>query len=209
MLVSNLEIRYPSKWNFNNKQHFNFELPASPSGNYLVIDNFNYGAAAPVLYDLNTGNRYTGDISTAGKVKFVLPASTDVLRKFVLVSVESSNISQVNTFRQRNFINYALPANQADYLIISNSQLFTSSTGRNYVEDYRTYRASAAGGSFNAKIYDIDQLVDQFAFGIKHHPFAIKDFIQNARLNFANPMKHVFLLGKGVSYDEFRPNESR
>jgi len=86
IVVSSLEINYPSKFNFNNKKSFYFELPATATGNYLVIDNFNYGATAPVLLDLNTGRRYTGDISTAGKVKIVLPPSADPLRKFILVN---------------------------------------------------------------------------------------------------------------------------
>jgi hypothetical protein len=32
------------------------------------------------------------------------------------------------------------------------------------------YRASAAGGAFNVKVIGIDELIDQFAFGIKKHP---------------------------------------
>ena len=67
IVVSSLEIKYPSKFNFNNKKNFYFELPATATGNYLVIDNFNYGAVAPVLMDLNSGRRYTGDISTPRK----------------------------------------------------------------------------------------------------------------------------------------------
>ena len=39
------------------------------------------------------------------------------------------------------------------------------------------YRSSPAGGGYNAKVYDIDQLIDQFAFGIKTHPYSIKNFI--------------------------------
>ena len=71
----------------------------------------------------------------------------------------------------------ALPANQGDYLIISNPVLYNGSTGSNPVDDYRAYRSSPAGGGYNAKIYDIDQLIDQFAFGIKSHPSSIKNFI--------------------------------
>src|SRR5207253_4839418 len=44
IVVSSLEIKYPSKFNFYNKKSFYFELTATATGNYLVIDNFNYGA---------------------------------------------------------------------------------------------------------------------------------------------------------------------
>ncbi|MEO6456080.1 MAG: C25 family cysteine peptidase, partial [Ginsengibacter sp.] len=208
MVVSFIEVKYPSKFNFNNKTNFYFELPASAAGNYLVIDNFNYGTAAPVLLDINSGKRYTADILTAGKVKIVLPPSSDVIRKFVLVNEEASNINPVNNFTQINFVNYANTANQANYIIISNAALFNNGTGVNYVDQYRAYRTSAAGGSFNAKIFDINQLTDQFAFGIKKHPFAIKDFVQYAKSNFADIPRFIFLIGKGVSYNHYTPNES-
>ena len=77
MNVSFDEITYPSKFIFNNLPNFYFQLPASAKGNYLVIDQFNYGTVAPVLFDLNSGKRYLGDISTPGKVS-ARPCSSSV-----------------------------------------------------------------------------------------------------------------------------------
>jgi hypothetical protein len=208
MVVSFIELTYPSKFNFNNQKDFYFTLPATATGNFLVIDNFNYGSTAPVLLDLNSGNRYTGDISTPGKVKIVLPPSADPVRKFVLVNEDGSNTKTVSNFATRNFVNYGNSANQGNYLIVSNSALFNNGSGINYVDQYRAYRSSAAGGSFNAKIFDIDQLTDQFGFGIKKHPFSIKDFVQYAKNNFTSAPKFIFLVGKGVSYNEYAPHEN-
>lgn len=208
IVVSFVEINYPSTFNFNNKKNFYFELPASAAGNYLVIDNFNYGGSAPVLLDLNSGNRYTADISTPGKVKVVLPPSSDIVRKFVLVNAEASNVNSITNLAPVNFVNYTATANQANYIIISNAALFNNGAGINYVDKYRAYRASAAGGSFNAKVFDIDQLTDQFAFGIKRHPLAIKDFLQYAKNNFVDTPRFVFLIGKGASYNQYTPNQS-
>jgi Peptidase family C25 len=208
MVVSFLELTYPAKFNFNNRKDFYFTLPATAVGNYLVIDNFNYGSTAPVLLDLNTGSRYTGDISTAGKVKIVLPPSSDTIRKFVLVNEDGSNTNTVSNFLQRNFVNYGNSANQANYIIVSNTALFNNGGGINYVDQYKAYRSSAAGGSFNAKIFDIDQLTDQFGFGIKKHPFSVKDFVQYAKNNFSSSPEFIFLIGKGVSYNEYAVHES-
>ena len=204
MSVSFIELTYPSKFNFNNSKNFYFELPATTTGNYLVIDNFNNGGVIPVLLDLTTAARYMGDISTPGKVKFVLPASSLPLRKFVLASQEASNIRSISNPLQRNFINYSLASNQGNYLIISNRILYDNGAGQNYVDQYRAYRSSAAGGSYNAKIYDIDQLNDQFGYGIKHHPSSVKDFIQFAKNNFTPAPQFVFLIGKGVTYQDYQ-----
>ncbi|MGN6602038.1 MAG: C25 family cysteine peptidase, partial [Ginsengibacter sp.] len=152
--------------------------------------------------------RYVGDISTPGKVKFALPASSDTLRKFELVSEDPSNIRDVSSFQKRNFLNFGLSANQGDYLIISNPLLYSSTSGTNNVDQYSQYRHSAAGGSYNTKVIDINELEDQFAYGIKKHPSSIKDFIQYAYNTFSVKPKFVFLIGKGIQYDQYALNQS-
>jgi hypothetical protein len=79
--------------------------------------------------------------------------------------------------------------------------------GNNYVEQYRAYRNSATGGGFTAKIYDIDELQDQFGFGIKTHPSAIRDFIRFADRNFTVKPKYVFLIGRGMTYADASGHE--
>jgi hypothetical protein len=57
-------------------------------------------------------------------------------------------------------------------------------------------------------VYDIDELVDQFAYGIKQHPLSIKNFLRYARNTFPAAPKFVFMIGKAVTYDEYRMNQS-
>lgn len=203
MVVAQYEIVYPQQFNFANARNFYFELPANVSGNYLEISNFNYNFTAPVLYDLTNGKRYVGDISNPALVRFALLPSA-VNRKFSLVAEDAANIMAVTSLQQRNFINLNLPANQGNYIIISHPLLTAGANGTNPVEDYRAYRSSAAGGSYNAKIYMIDELVDQFGFGVKKHPLSIRNFLRWARVNFNTPLKAVFLIGKGVTYNQYR-----
>lgn len=209
IVVSSLALTYPAKFIFNNEKNFAFELKNSATSKYLVIDNFTYGTVAPVLYDINNGLRYVGDIvSTPGKVKFVLPPSTDTARKFLLTNQETSSIVPITSgFTQRNFINYGTVANQGDYLIISNPVLYNNGSGVNYVDQYRQYRSSIAGGSFNAKVVSIDELTDQFAFGIKKHTSAVRDFIRYSNTWGAKP-KYVLLIGRGTDYHAYRDFET-
>ena len=209
--IARLGITYPSTFNFNNKKEFYFELAASATGNYLVIDNFNYNSIAPVLYDFTSGKRYVGEISsTPGKVKFVLPASSEVTRKFMLLANDGSNINFISSIAApKIFTNYANTINQADYIIISNPLLYNDGSGHNYVEDYRAYRSGESGGAFNSKIFNIDELTDQFAFGIKNHPASVRDFVRYASQNFTVKPKYVFIIGRGVYYIDnwnFRAN---
>ena len=209
IVVSTFSLTYPSKFNFNNKKSFYFELPATNTGNYLVIDNFNFGNINPVLLDITSGARYTGDItSIPGKVQFVLPPSSITKRKFELVSEDASNVNTINSLTQRNFVNYGVAANQGNYIIISNPFLYNNGSGVNNVDLYKAYRNSSAGGGYNTKIYDIDQLTDQFAYGIKKHPLAIKDFIQFASNTFSPAPQYVFLIGKGITYSDYYTNQN-
>jgi hypothetical protein len=206
MVVHKYEITYPRQYNFGGAGNFEFVLPAS-GPKYLQITNFNYGAVAPVLYDLTNGKRYVGDISTAGTVRIVVEGSATE-RNLVLVREEVANITSVSGMQSRTFTNFALPANQADYIIISNAVLFTGPGGGNPVEEYRAYRASSVGGGYNAKVYEIQDLVDQFAFGIKKHPLSIRNFLMFAREKFDDFPQFVFLVGKPVAYTSARTAES-
>ena len=201
IVVATMGITYPSIFNFNNQRSFAFELAASAAGNYLVIDNFNYGTTAPVLYDINNGRRYTGDIvSTPGRVKFVLPASADPVRKFILNNIEAANITAVTGLVSKTFTNLNTAATRGDYIIISNPSLYNDGAGVNNVDLYRQYRSSANGGGFNAKIYDINELVDQFGFGIKNHPTSVRDFVRFMDQQYPVKPKYILLLGRGLTY---------
>jgi len=207
MVIAQYEMTYPRQFNFDNLKKFYFKLPANTNGNYIEITNFNRGSATPVLYDITNEKRYTADISTPSLIKIALePSSVD--RELVLVSEDNTNINFVTTLETRNFVNYGAVDRQGDYLIISNPVLYNGSNGSNPVDEYRAYRSSPAGGGYNARVYDIDQLIDQFAFGIKSHPYSIKNFILYALNNYSTPPKFAFLIGKGVNYVEYRNNES-
>lgn len=209
MVIHKYELTYPRQFNFGGAMNFEFSLPATPVGNYLEITNFSSGTTTPpVLYDLTNGKRYVADMSTPSKLKFALLPSSEN-RDLVLVREDATNVKDIAALETRRFIDYsANGGNAGDYLIISNPFLFGGSGGSNPVEDYRAYRSSVAGGAHNAKIYLADELIDQYAFGIKKHPLGIRNFLRYARLNYPVKPRHVFLLGRGVNYRHQYTNES-
>jgi hypothetical protein len=207
MVISHAEIIYPRQFHFNNLRSFYFELQPSLAGNYLEISNYAHNSVVPVLYDITNNRRYLGDITNKALTKFALPPSA-TKRRLMLIHQTVSLIPTINSFQQRDFINYGLAANQGNYLIISNKALTAASGAGDPVEDYRAYRSSPQGGSYNAKVYLFDQLEDQFGFGIKKHPLSIRNFIRWARVNYSAPLKNVLLIGKGVMYSQFRVKEN-
>jgi len=206
-VVSYFEINYPRLFNFGGNSNFEFKLPADNDGYYIEISNFNGGSVAPVLYDLVFGTRYVGDISTPGIIKFALPASTSETN-YVLVSGDVSNAIPISTLTARNFKDYADAANLGDYLIISHPILNIGTNGRKPLDEYQAYRSSVDGGSYNVKVIDINELIDQFAFGIQKHPLSVRNFIRFAREKSPQPLQFVFLVGRGMTYNEYRLNQS-
>jgi hypothetical protein len=211
MVIAKIELTYARTFNFplgDPTTNIPFELPANPAGNYLEITGFfNFGTISPIVYDFTNGKRYVCDITDPTRIK-VLLAPSATARKLILFSQNPSIVQSVTSLQQRNFVNYGLAANQGNYLIITHPALTNGAGGSNPVENYKTYRSSVAGGSHTAKIYMIDELTDQFGLGIKLNPLAIRNFIRWARYIYSSPVKNVLLIGKGVTYTQFRPNEN-
>ena len=206
VVCSFVELKYPRLFNFDNQESFAFNLGSSLSNRYLEISNLNAGSSIPVLYDITNQRRYVSDVS-AGVARFViLPSGSET--KFALVSESASNITPVTAFQTRNFVNYLDAANQGDYLMITHPILEANYAGANQAELYRQYRSSIAGGSYNAKIYDINELVDQFGYGIKKNPMSIKNFLRFGRNHFPYTAQYAFLVGKGLTYNDYRINEN-
>ncbi len=79
-------------------------------------------------------------------------------------------------------------ANGADYLIITHRSFYTA------VQPLANYRASRG---LRVKVIDIDDLYNQFNYGI-YHPIAIKDFLAYAVANWQPPAPaYVLLVGDG------------
>lgn len=204
--VATFEITYPRIFNFGGASNFRFKLPGSGSARYMEIAGFSAPSGA-ILYDLGGGRRYEVDVSNAALLK-VYTAGTVADADLILISTAAANIRTVNNFETRNFVNYGAAGNQGDYLMITHTAILNGTNGSQPVEAYRAYRSSAAGGGYNAKIYLIDQLTDQFAYGIKGSPLSVRNFLRFARSRFTAPPKSVFILGRGVKYVSARMNES-
>jgi hypothetical protein len=204
MRASFYELNYARLFNFGGQSNFSFSLPARPAGYLLNITNFNIsGSATPVLYDLTNGYRYTAVVS-GSTLAFALPGSASATN-FVLINEDPSTVQNVNTLTAKTFENTSVTGNQASYIIIYNTALTNDGTndGVNPVNDYKAYRSSAAGGGFDVQTYDINEIIDQFGYGIKKDPLAIQNFLRYARANWAVKPQYVLIMGHGLCYTDY------
>jgi hypothetical protein len=192
--VQKATLTYPKGYNFPGLSQVGFQVPASER--YLEISNFN-GGTAPRLYDVTNNKIYTGVVS-GSTIKFYLETSA-LQRKMFLVN--SGSITNMTNFTPIQFRNYEAAANQGDYIILSNKSYITAAP--NYVNDFKTYRSSVAGGSHQVVIVDVAELYDQFGYGYDYHPISIKNFIAYANASWTPKPKFMFIVGKGVSYRNY------
>jgi len=198
--VASVKLTYPRTFDFGGKKFIEFSMPESSSLQYLSISNFDLGSSNPILYDLTNQIRIETTVS-GSNVEIALPPSA-VERKLVLIN-NNSGINLINDLNPISFIDYT--QQDDDFIIISNQRLFNDvqSGGTNWVEEYANYRSSADGRNYNTVVVDVNQLYDQFAYGVNRHSISIRNFGHFVKKEWTNP-KYIFLIGKGRTYDEIR-----
>ncbi len=194
--VNELRLTYPRQFFHNAQNPLQLELPANTSGNHIRIAGLPNGVIQPVLYDFKNLRRYVGILKQDSSLFEIEPSNDS--RSIVIGTQVASHLRNITSLRSIQFKNYKQLENQGDYIIISNSRLRTGTTDQ--VEAYRAYRAGSAGGNYRAIIADVDDLADQFCYGNRKNPLAIRHFIRFAKYQFQQSPKAIFLIGKGSNY---------
>ena len=192
-------VNYARQFNFGGKNQFVFKIPASGDVKYLEITNFLAGTTAPVLYDITNKTRIVTTLE-GGLVKVALPPSTSE-RTLALVASNGSSI--ILTITPTTFVD--LRPDGGNYIMISSPRFFNDGTGKNYVQEYANYRSSTEGGGFKTKVIDMQQVHDQFGYGVNRHPLCLRNFSYFIKKNWANP-QYLVLVGKSKEYIGLRGN---
>ena len=209
-VVGLISLEYPHTFDFNQATAFDFSLsPDTVNNKYIEITNFKDLNSQPILYDPVNAKIYKS-VQPPGSspIKFNLQFSN---QKRAL-TLRADNITTLNATIQSltpiTFTNFLLPQNQGEYFIITNSALFDDGTGHNYIEDYRKYRDNVdnpvSGKYSQARIVDVDLLYDEFGYGIRKSPLAIRNFIHFLYDHGIPKLKYVFLIGKGREAPDIR-----
>ncbi len=199
--VAFAELIYPRGFDAGGGNSFSFDLQAGPR-RYFELENFNTENSTVWVFDLARQIKLKADIGSDNILRFALPASDESSK--IIVLNESSGYKVINDITLTAFEN--LQSSQTDFLIISHKDLQKENNGTNWVQEYADYRSSEQGGGYAVQVLNIDQLYDQFAYGIYNHPLSIQNFGQYAARNWPR-LKYILLLGHGYSYIYNRQGE--
>ena len=198
--IANINLRYPRRFDFQNANYFSFTLDGSLQKKYVEIENFDAGTNSPIVYDVKNRIRLTGGSLLDGNlVKLAFPATN--ARREIILANSSTGIRTVDALEKMEFINFQ--EQEGDFIFITHQAMRSGANGTDPVQEYADYRSSEAGGSFDPIIIDIEQLYEQFAYGIHRHSLSIRNFGHFVKKYWQNP-QFLFIVGKAVEYQEIR-----
>ena len=184
--ISYIKARYPHTFNFGIKDQFEFFTDTSSIPTYISIENFNHGNLSPVIYDITNNIKIGSKIENAN-VDFIVPA---LIENNKLIVVSENAVKSIQELTKVDFIDFS--NSEKNYIIITHPKLW------NKAQEYQLYR--------DALLVSIEQLYNQFSYGIYKHPLAIKNFCNYILTSWENSPEYLLLLGKSVKSQEFRNN---
>ncbi len=192
-----VELIYPRSLSFNQEDELLIHLEDVRDGAYLEIENFNHAGMEPLVYDLSSGSISSGTME-GNRIRLNLPAGPRN-RQVLIVNAgkpQPGLIIEPTAWTD-------LRESNANFIMISHRDLFDDGQGNNRVSEYAQYRQTPTGGNYGTQIIEIQQLIDQFAYGVDKHPLSIKNFANYISGSWEGP-EFIFLVGKGLEYKEGR-----
>ncbi|MBL7934001.1 MAG: hypothetical protein JNL60_19010 [Bacteroidia bacterium] len=198
-MVHYVRYFYPHNLNLNNQSTFKMQVEdhASSSKSSFYFSNFNAVTSNSVfLFDLTAGKiistNFNGSLVNAvipnggGKRTCVLVAEKDTVAVKKLIKVNQTG----------NFTDYKNKPASKPYVLIYAAPLQSSA------QQYKNYRESNDGGNYTVIEANIESLYEQFSYGIRKHPVAIRNFVSYLKDSLGTPPHYVFLIGKAVSFHQ-------
>lgn len=191
------ELEYSADFTFNQSSLARFWVEPQTQRSYYEISEFD-GGEAPVLYLPSLSLRVLAEPFGNGQYRFTLPPLTQKTEVWLLHPTKTAR--ELTQLTPRTFTDYRNA--RANYVIITHPNLRKDAQGRDQVEEYAAYRRSTAGGAYQVLIADVQQLFDQFGYGVADHPQALRNF--GAYLYKISRPKYLLLIGHGIEYNLLR-----
>lgn len=202
--ISYLKLSYPHTLNLENTPNYKLFLPTFGALPKAVLKVNSSGVAAasgdvPVFYDLTNNIRIT-PVKVGAQFSCLVNNLGSTNKEIYLTSEQNiANISLITPVNgTANFTNFgAEPYLSSNYIIVTHKSL------RAEAEQYKTYRETSGYPElYSPMIADVDELYDQFAYGIRKNPLAIRNLVRFAIVNFHQVPKNLFLIGKSYRSGE-------
>jgi hypothetical protein len=163
---------------------------------YFQFSNFS-GSGNIHFYDL-TNSKKIEIVNTGTDFECLIPNAGNKKECIAYRESEIKNITSLTPVNSTGFfVDYSTTVDTA-FIIITHPTII------NEANAYANYRLTSFKNPQNSFVVSIDELYDQFAYGIEKHPYAIRSFVDYVLDNWTSTPNYLFLLGKSI-----KPNLSR
>jgi len=186
-------LSYPRGLHAFSKNQFDFVLEANAFNKYFEVVGFDAGTEN-YLFDIENERVYTPQIED-NISKVYIPDGGSERSKLVLIQPDAFKTPiayEAVSFPQFETLN-------PEYLILTSRELNNDVGGPNTVEEYAAFRSSELGGSYKTGIVDIEDIIEQFGYGVDDHSYSIRNFSNYVKDKWID-FEMVFIIGKGLSY---------
>jgi len=194
------KLNYPHTLNMEAATSRRFRVPTTSITRHFNASNFSTSNTT-FLYDLEDHKRYEVDHSSVnGSVRTNIQAGAErwmyLCTEQEVNDISTNDISPVNG--SGSFTDPMTWYADSAYLMISHPNLWSQA------QSYRNHRAA----THNVSLINVQELYDQFAYGILRHPLSIRGFCDYAIDQWNTPPQFLFLLGKAIGESEFRRDQN-
>ncbi|MBO4602764.1 MAG: hypothetical protein J5651_06365 [Salinivirgaceae bacterium] len=180
-----VEVVYPSGFNFAKRRQQVFQLPPSASDKSVTISGMTFSEGG-MLYDI-TRNMRIPLLVSGSEASAVVPAHSEPV---LMIVIDNGAFATVSDITNANMSNHNVSGKSM--VIISHSSLMPAA--RRYA-DYR-----------DAYLVDVEDIYNQFGYGITRHPLAIRKFLEYISSTWTVKPEYLFIIGKGLPVNSTRKN---
>ena len=192
--ISYIDIKYPHNLNLENSDYFDFySINSSGAKSFYNFYNFNNSSTIN-LWDI-TNNSIITIVDDGTNIKANI--DNNVNNNYCIIFNDNA-INNISKITEVNFYDYSTYQKNTEFLIITDKNLTTSAS------QYKAYR----NGKYNTNIFYVNNLYNQFAYGVNKHPVAIRNFINYIIDTYDSLPKFLLLMGKSIHSYLFRNNQT-
>jgi hypothetical protein len=189
--VAKIALRYAHLTDLGGQAAFNFLYQLNTSQNKTRFDLSGISGSNPIIYTASTNPRRVVMNANGANWRALLPNSFSedeyacwMVTDQSIKAIPAIKIAANNGF----FTNFGQTQVDSAYLIVAHQSLLASA------QAYANYRQQR----FNTVLADVDELYDQFGFGVNKSGLALRNYCDYLLNTWSAPPQYLLLLGKSV-----------
>lgn len=189
--IAHIRMKYAHTPTLDNAGEYWLIVPdALAAKTYLNLTSFGAPANDTArFYDLTNHKRIRCQWD-GSSLKVLVPNAGGEKNCYVVSDQGIRTVTRLYAVGTNNkFINFKTQANnlKANYYILTHQNLLTGA------QDYALYRNSTG---YSSLVINVNDLWDQYAYGIMKNPLAIRNFMKEAYLTYDQQPEYLFIIGK-------------